>query len=207
MPDDVRESGHEEPFLEIDTPGSKSGSYTVGFVLVIIISLLACGFLVFYKYRTDSIAMDKQSTLESLTSTIGSKNNQETEKRVNDINSAIKILTTEKKSKFLFKQFIDDFKTKITNDTKLNNLSIDSQGVISMDGESISYRSVADLAVSLKSFSKIDGVEMSGLSRSTDENTSFVNFSITANLVDWDTGSSDSGSELDTGVEDGGVSE
>jgi len=207
MPDEVRNAGHEEPFLEIDTPGERSGSYTLSYILVIIVSVVVCGFLVYYKFHTDSLAADKSSSLDSFISTLESKNNSETEKKVNDINSAIRILSTEKKSKYLFKIFIDELKKKITNDIKLNNLSIDSQGIVVMDGESKGYRSVADLALALESSSKLDNIEITGLSLSTDGESSQVNFSISANLVDWGSSSSAEEGEMELEGENGGLDE
>jgi len=208
MPDEVRNPGHEEPFLEIDTPGKSSGLYSVGYILVIILSILVCGFFVYYKFHTDSVAADKQSTLESLISTIQSKNNIEIEKKVNDIDSAARILSAEKKSKYLFKLFIDELKIKITNDVKLNNLAIDSQGTVTMDGESKSYRAVADLALALESSSKIDNVEIAGLSLSADEDDgNQVTFSLTADLVDWDSAVTDEEVVENLDNENGGESE
>lgn len=207
MPDEVRNAGHEEPFLEIDTPGERSGSYTLSYILVIIVSVVVCGFLVYYKFHTDSLAADKSSSLDSFISTLESKNNSETEKKVNDINSAIRILSTEKKSKYLFKIFIDELKKKITNDIKLNNLSIDSRGIVVMDGESKGYRSVADLALALGSSSKLDNIEITGLSLSTDGESSQVNFSISANLVDWGSSSSAEEGETELEGENGGLDE
>lgn len=207
MPDEVRNAGHEEPFLEIDTPGERSGSYTLSYILVIIVSVVVCGFLVYYKFHTDSLAADKSSSLDSFISTLESKNNSETEKKVNDINSAVRILSTEKKSKYLFKIFIDELKTKITNDIKLNNLSIDNQGTVVMDGESKSYRSVADLALALESSSKLSNIEITGLSLSTDEGNNQVNFSISANLVDWNSSSSAEEGEAELEGENGGLDE
>jgi len=207
MPDEVRNAGHEEPFLEIDTPGERSGSYTLSYILVIIVSVVVCGFLVYYKFHTDSLAADKSSSLDSFISTLESKNNSETEKKVNDINSAIRILSTEKKSKYLFKIFIDELKKKITNDIKLNNLSIDSQGIVVMDGESKGYRSVADLALALESSSKLSDIEITGLSLSTDEGNNQVNFSISANLVDWGSSSPVEEGEAELEGENGGLDE
>ena len=207
MPDEVRNADHEEPFLEIDTPGERSGSYTLSYILVIIVSVVVCGFLVYYKFHTDSLAADKSSSLDSFISTLESKNNSDTEKKVNDINSAIRILSTEKKSKYLFKIFIDELKTKITNDIKLNNLSIDNQGIVVMDGESKGYRSVADLALALESSSKLSDIEITGLSLSTDEGNNQVNFSISANLVDWGSSSPVEEGEAELEGENGGLDE
>lgn len=207
MPDEVRNAGHKEPFLEIDTPGERSGSYTLSYILVIIVSVVVCGFLVYYKFHTDSLAADKSSSLDSFISTLESKNNSETEKKVNDINSAIRILSTEKKSKYLFKIFIDELKKKITNDIKLNNLSIDSQGIVVMDGESGSYRSVADLALALETSKELANVEIVALSLSSGEETNLVNFSISASLVNWKVSSSVADTESTSFDGSGGINE
>jgi len=95
-------------------------------------------------------------------------------------------LRTEMKSKFLFKSFIGELKAKTTNDVKLNNLSIDSEGRLGIDGESATYKSVAELAISLKSSEKLSNVEIKSLSKSsTTEGGSYISFSITADLSDW----------------------
>lgn len=207
MPDEVRNPTSEEPFLEIDTPGEHSGFYALSYILVIILSVVACGFLIYYKFHTDSQAADKLSTLDTFVATLQSKNNSETEKKVNDINSAVRILSTEKKSKYLFKIFIDELKTKITNDTKLNNLSIDNQGAVVMDGESGSYRSVADLALALETSKELANVEIVALSLSSGEESNLVNFSISASLVNWKVSSSVADTESTSFDGSGGINE
>jgi len=187
MPDDRGfEAGDSEPLLEINTPNTGGGSKTsMIFVLIIVFVLLISGFLVFYKYFTFSQAADKQRSFDSLLTEIGNKKNAEIEDKANQLNSAVKIISTASKSKYLFKSFIDEMTTKITNDTKLDNLAIDNFGHITIDGQSGSYRSVADLAVALGTSKKLENVQIAGLATASESGTSIVSFSITADIKDW----------------------
>jgi len=185
MPDEEVHKEGTEPFLEINTP--QGGSRTAGmvFILTIISVILIVGFLVFYKYHTDSQATDKEQALQNLQTELNSKKNKKIEDQAAQVNSTVQILSTASKSKYLFKAFIDELVKKITNDTKLNNLSIDSSGKVTMDGQSGSYRSVADLALALKSGSKLKNIQITGLTQSTENGAAVVSFSMIADISDW----------------------
>lgn len=199
MPDEGQKPESTEPFLEVGTPESGSGTASLVFILTIIFTVLVAGFLVFYKFYTDSQAKDRLQTLENLQTEIYSKKNQEVEVKAKEVNSSITIISAATRSKYLFKSFIDELTQKITNDTKLNNLTINDSGKVTMDGESASYRSVADLSVALQSSSKIKNVEITGLSQSAAEGETIVSFSITAEIADWNGTTSESETSSETG--------
>lgn len=187
MPDEMdRGTRIDEPYLEINNKENESGGVsTLVFTISIIFIVLVSGFFVFYKYRTDSQANDKQQAFNLILDQLQTKENKAIEAKANNINSAVKIITTASKTKYSFKGFIDELTKKITNDTKLNSLSISDAGVVTFDGTSATYRSVADLALALKSSSKLENVEIAGLTRSSDQGTSQVTFSMTAQIKDW----------------------
>jgi len=185
MPDEEVHKAGAEPFLEIDAPESGSRTARLIFILTIVLVILIVGFLVFYKYYTASQAADKKQALQNLQTEINSKKNKETQDRAAQVNSATQILSTASKSKYLFKAFVDELIKKITNDTKLNNLSIDSSGRVAMDGQSGSYRSVADLALALKSSNKLKNIQIMGLTQSNESGTVVVSFSMAAQISDW----------------------
>jgi hypothetical protein len=187
MPDEVNGNIHvEEPFLEINT-NEKNGSYFSGSVMIItlILIIVITGFFVFYKFRTDSIAKDKEQYLLNILTELNVEENSAIEKKVANINSALEILTIASKSKYSFNDFIVELTKKITNDTKLNSLSISDSGVLTMDGVSSTYRNVADLAVSLESSEKLENVQISGLTGNLEEQDNQVSFSMTADIKDW----------------------
>jgi hypothetical protein len=208
MPDDQDHRPQTpEPFLEINTSeGGSGGKSSIFFVLTIILVIVFTGFLVFYKYQTDSQAKDKLSAFENLQSEISSKKNSVIENKANQLNSAAKIISTASRSKYLFKALMDEISKKITNDSKLDNLTIDNVGNVTMDGKSGSYRSVADLAVALKSSKKLSDIQISGLSMSSDSGKNTVTFSISAKIKDWK-GASDTVAEIETNEVQGGVGE
>lgn len=209
MPDSVDEGARtNEPFLEMDTNADKGGSLSSTVLIVtVILVFLFVGFCVFYKYSLRSRANDRQAALDNLVTEINSQKNQAVEKKADSIKSAVSILRTASRSKYSFKGFMDELKKKITNDTKINNLSIDSNGLVTIDGQSKNYRSVADLAVSLESSDKIDDVEVSGLAQSSDS-SGLISFTITAKINNWNqattTAATGTGSSQTT---EGGTSE
>ena len=181
----------EEPFLEINTSEDEGGgAANIVFVSSIILVILITGFFIFYKYRTDSEVKDKQQALTSVMDQINSSENKAITVKAQNLNSALGILTVASKSKYSFKTFIDALKTKITKDTKLNSISISDAGLVSMDGVTTNFRSVADLAVALGTSPKLKNVQIVGLTKSDDETSSLVGFSMTAEIKDWSAASS-----------------
>ncbi|MEI6144500.1 MAG: PilN domain-containing protein [Candidatus Berkelbacteria bacterium] len=196
----------EEPFLEINTSEDESGgAANIIFVSSIILVILITGFFVFYKYRTDSEVKDKQQAFTSVMDQINSSENKAITVKAQNLNSALGILTVASKSKYSFKTFIDALKTKITKDTKLNSISISDAGLVSMDGVTTNFRSVADLAVSLNTSPKLKNVQIVGLTKSEDESSNFVGFSMTAEIKDWSVASSTDSADATSST--GGTSE
>ncbi len=187
MPDEDQRAN--EPILEVGISEGGNKGASVLLVVSIIVTVLFTGFLVFWSYRLNSIAKDRAAALLSLQEELKSKQNTEIENKAASISSAVSILSTASKSKYLFRVFIDDLTKKITNDTKLNSLSIDDSGKVSIDGESASYRSVADLTVALQTSEKLKDISITGLSQSSsndnEKSQGKVIFSISAKILDW----------------------
>ena len=205
MPDEMESAARpNEPLLEINTEGDGGGgTSTVIFVLTIILLLLTNGFFVYYKFRLDSNVTDKTQALRTATDQLHSSNNKKIEAKADGVNSAIKIMTSASKTKYSFKTFMDELTKKITNDTKLNSMAISESGLVTVDGQSKSYRSVADLAVALKSSPKLSTVEISGLTQGSGVN--LINFSLTAQIKDWKAATS--AAATDSGTNQGATNE
>ncbi|MCX6810197.1 MAG: PilN domain-containing protein [Candidatus Berkelbacteria bacterium] len=210
MPQEIENGTRtEEPFLEINTNEEEGGGpATFVFVISIILSVVITGFFIFYKYRTDSQVNDKQQALNSVLDQLHTPENMAIESKANDLNSSLRIINIASKTKYSFKGFMDELVKKITNDTKLNSLAISDAGFVTMDGRSSSYRSVADLAVALKSSSKLKDIEITGLTKGTESaKTSSVIFSMKAQIKDWDVASASSDSTSTSSSGTGGSSE
>ncbi|MCX6812140.1 MAG: PilN domain-containing protein [Candidatus Berkelbacteria bacterium] len=190
----------DEPTLDITPKSDNTKSASKIFYLTMVLVVVALGLFVYFKFHGDSVANDKQANLNSLTDELNSSQNKKVLDQVNQINSAATVLQSASASKYLFKNFIDELTKKITNDTKLNNLAIDSSGKVTFDGNAGSYRSVADLALSLQSSKKLKNVQISALSMSAVAGSNLVTFSMTADIADWKTATtalSNSGSSND----------
>lgn len=183
MPDQML--GNSEPVLEVQSTDSKNVTATILLWAAMIFAIAATGFLVFYKYYTDSQIKDKQANLTSLTDQIKSSKNATIVAKASDVNSAVTVLSKAQNSKFLFKTFMDELITKITNDVQLKNLSIDQTGKIVMDGQAGSYRSVADLATALSSSNNLKNVQITSVSESSQDNKIVTSFSMTAEIQGW----------------------
>lgn len=190
MPDEMGNVARpNEPLLEINTEGEGGdGASTIVFILTIVLLLLVNGFFIYYKFSLDSSVSDKTQALGNVVDQLHSSNNKKIESKADSVNSAVKIMTTASKTKYSFKTFMDELTKKITNDTKLNSLAVSESGLVSVDGQSKSYRSVADLALALKSSPKLTAIEISGLTQGTEAN--LINFSLTAQIKDWKVASS-----------------
>lgn len=185
MPDEIRTPETTEPILQINTPENEKKSSSKIYVLAMILIIIFVGFLFFYKYRIAAQVTDKEKVFDNLQTELSSKKNQQIENQIKDINSATAILSSAEKTKYLFRVFIDDLKSKITNDSKLDNLSIDQNGKMTISGQSKNYRAVADLAEALGSSTKLKNVNILSLSQSAESSESTVNFSISAEISDW----------------------
>lgn len=183
MPDQMLENS--EPVLEVQSAENGNITATILLWAAMIFAIVATGFLVFYKYYTDSQIKDKQTNLTSLTDQIKSSKNATIVAKANDVNSAVSVLSKAQTSKFLFKTFIDEFITKVTNDIQLKNLSIDQTGKIVMDGQAGSYRSVADLATALSSSASLKNVQIISVSESAQDNKIVTSFSMAAEIQGW----------------------
>jgi len=185
MPD---EQQAQEPILEVGEPNKGGGAARTLLILTIIVTLFFVSFLIIWHYRLLSVANNKRAAFSALQEQLNDPANKKIEDKANSVSSSVLVLSGASKSKYLFRAFIDQLDTKITNDTKLNSLSIDNSGKVSLDGESASYRSVADLAVALQTSDKLKNVTISGLSQSgsgAGASAGTVTFSISATIKDW----------------------
>lgn len=135
------------------------------------------------KNIADSIG-ERQQKKDDIELQIQSPTFVKVEKDALDFKSSVEVLTKAYKDRFSMAKFLPELYTKITNDTQIQGLSVDSKGSVSITGTTKNYRTTADLYMALNSWSKLTGVEIGSVTLSSDEeggNTKAV-FSITATL-------------------------
>lgn len=196
MFDEQNRQNLDEPLLKIETPASEGGGKSMFFIIIaMVLAILFFVIFIFYRYNTAAQVSDKTAALTELSDQLKSKENRAIENRVSSINSAVNVVKKASKSKYQFYAFMNELAGKTTNDVKINNLTIDKNGAVTIDGKSKSYRAAADLAMALKSSSKIKNVQITGLSETVENNSALVSFTLTAEIADWKVKKSESGGE------------
>ncbi|MCL5410320.1 MAG: PilN domain-containing protein [Patescibacteria group bacterium] len=106
----------------------------------------------------------------------------DTEKKAADFKASVTQLKSAYLDKYNFSTFTTEFYKKVTNDVKLTNMAITSDGTLSISGTTKSYRSVADLMVAMKSWDNLQNVELLTVATSEDQGALETTFSISAKI-------------------------
>ena len=84
----------------------------------------------------------------------------DTEKKANEFKQSVNQLKAAYAGKYDFTLFTKEFYKKITNDVKLTNMAVSTDGTLSIAGKTKSYRFVADLMVAMKSWDTLTDVDL-----------------------------------------------
>lgn len=137
--------------------------------MVAVFSIIATLFFWWINKNESDALADKTSEKDSLTQQITSPGSMDIEQKAQDFKSSVAQLKKAYADKYSYTQFLSDFNKKITNDAKLSNIAITSDGVLNINGTTKSYRSVADLMVALKSWDTLNSVELLSVANNTTE--------------------------------------
>ena len=154
--------------------------------LVALMAVLATGYFWWLGRNTSDVVAEKELKLQSIDQQLKAPAMIEAEKEANDFKSSVSILSKAKKDRFSIATFLPDFYTKITNDVKLNSMSLTDDGTLAIAGNTKNYRTTADLVMALQSWSTLTNVELSSVSMSTssaDGIKPYAIFSITAKIA------------------------
>lgn len=156
--------------------------------MVALLSILATLYFWWLQKNVADELAEKEAKKNTIISQISSPSLLEVEKKANNFKSSVSVLSTAKKSRFLYTTFLPDLYTKITNDTKISSMMLTSDGgSLSLMGTTKNYRSTADLVMALKSWDKLKNVDLVSVSMTTpDEQTGGApeaSFSISATVV------------------------
>jgi hypothetical protein len=141
---------------------SERGSFNLSIFLLwlcAIVAILGSVFLWFLSRSAADELADKQSRLDEVTSKLSTPANTEAEARAKSLISAVTQLKTASANRYLMKDFLPLFYTRINKNVVVSNLTIGSDGKISLDGKTDSYKSAAEQALSLRDW-KINSKSM-----------------------------------------------
>lgn len=133
------------------------------------------------KAQAEEQTKEKQAIISQITSA----NYTSVEKKAQDFAASVSALSAAAKERYSMTEFLSNISGKLTKDVTINNLSVSSEGTVSITGTTKSYRSIADFAVALKSWDKLTEVDLKSFSLQIPEDGSRVvaNFSATAKIV------------------------
>lgn len=132
--------------------------------LVAVCAVLIVIFFWWLNRDTENSLLAKQKEKSSIIAEITSPGNIDIEKRAANFKSAVSALKEAEKEKFDMSKFMTDFYTKITNDVVVTSITVGGDGTVNLNGKTGSYRSVADLAMALKSWSALSAVDIGSVS-------------------------------------------
>ncbi|MFA7253405.1 MAG: PilN domain-containing protein [Patescibacteria group bacterium] len=151
-----------------------------------IIALIATILFGLMQYSSNQRLNTKKGELEQVVSDINSRFSG-VESQATSFKSAVAGLAKAEKDRYEVEPFLKELYTKISKNVVIRNLSINSDGRISIDGNTDSYRSVADQMVTLKEWKSgkkniLKNVELKGVSENINSGTPIVQFSLSAQI-------------------------
>ena len=134
-----------------------------------------------------SIVQSKKQKLNQkdvLIQKITSSEYAELDQKVSGLKSAYDEIKSDVGNNFLVGDFLTDLYNRIDKDVQVKNISITSDGKLNIDGSAANYRSVADEMLALKSFNRLQNVELLSTSENvTSSGKVNVPFAFTATIV------------------------
>lgn len=167
---------------------SDHSAFNFGLALSWLVALCAVAVTAFFWWLNTDIetsAMQKEKQKNDIIAEITSPANVEVEKKAANFKSAVNALKKAQEEKVSMDTFLRALYTKITNDVVINNIAVSSEGELSINGTTTSYRSTADLMVALKSWERVEKVDLKSVSlqESDDEEKRSYVFAISAKIV------------------------
>ncbi len=133
------------------------------------------------KSESDALA-DKKTEKDSLAQQISSPGSVEIENKAQDFKLSVKQLKTAYNEKYSFTSFLTDLNSKLTKDVQLSTIAVTADGSLNINGTTKGYRAVADLMMSLKSWSTLSNVDLLSVANTTTDDKMETVFAISAKV-------------------------
>lgn len=170
----------------------ESSSFNIATILCWIaaaIAIASCVFLFLIKTSASQKLETKQSEYQTTLSAINSADLSTVEQKASSFKSSVSELVRADAARYKMSKFLPLFYQKINSNVTLSNIVLGSKGVMTIDGKTDTYKSVAQQSETLRSWTISPGenvlknVQIISVSNSNSAGgTSGVSFSITATL-------------------------
>lgn len=170
--------------IGMDKPKSNAAP-TVILWITFVLSLGVLVYLFIVGRSQANLVASRASDKTQLVSELSSPSYTDIETRANSFKQAFTALSSLSAARKPKSEVFPELYNNFTKDVKINNVALSSDGTLTVDGTTASYRSVADFMMGLKSYSKISDVKLGTTSLNTSEGVSAkekVLFSVSAKL-------------------------
>lgn len=175
----MEKSGPMPQLIIDDNHRYQLSSFLMFTIVGAIMALGATVFFFLYNISLGNQVTDLEEQKSALVSEIGLPENVETEKVINGAADSIaKITSIKSENRYGLNTFLADFNKIVPKDVKINNMSVDEQRVLKIDGTTTSQFSVARFVVSLNQAKYLSDVQLMGSNKGSENDKAVVSFSI-----------------------------
>ena len=168
---------------------SEHGSFNMSMFLLwlcAVIAILGSVFLWFLSRSAASELIENKTTRDKVVSDLSIPANSEAEARANSLVSAVSQLKLATANRYLMKDFLPLVYGRVNKNVSIANLSVGSEGQISLDGKTDSYKSAAEQLLSLQEWkinnkNVLSSVKLGAVTETISNGTT-VNFSISGQI-------------------------
>lgn len=155
-----------EKFLENDTTPfsvdnkSKSSLSTTILWITFVLSLIAT---IFFYMQSTSLAnsvVESEQTRDEIVTQLASPSYVQIEEKATAFKNAYSILSEINTTRLPKKELLTELYTYFTKDVAIRNIAISDDGTLTIDGNTASYRAVADFMVGLASYERISDLTL-----------------------------------------------
>lgn len=177
-------AGNTAPGISVSKNSNPYISTTLLWITFAVV-VLATVFLYLQSRATQNAVLDKEATKDEIVSQLSSPSYVAVEQKANGFKEAYNILAKISGTEMPKKELLNELYTYFTKDVFIRNLSLSADGSMVLDGETASYRAVADFMTALKSYKRISAVSLANVSLSSGEGVATnksVSFSVSCKI-------------------------
>ncbi len=137
--------------------------------ITFVLALVFTALLLFKSRSVQNEAMAKQESKDEIVSQLNSPSYLEIEKKANSFNEAFSIISAISEKSISKKELLGQLYGYFTKDVQIRNLALTKDGTVTVDGNTSSYRAVADFMTAVKSFNRVSEMTLGSVSLSEGE--------------------------------------
>jgi len=142
--------------------GSKISTVLLWITFAVV--LLATVFLYMQSRSVQNAVLDKEATRDEIVAQLATPSYVQIEEKANGFKEAYNILTQISGTQVPKKELLTELYKYFTKDVFIRNLSLSSDGSLVVDGDTGSYRAVADFMTALKSYERVSNIALGSVS-------------------------------------------